>query len=196
MVSLLSAAQTTGLWLSMIFAGPSEWKQSAMVRNWCHYDKLCKYHSIQSPIYVVHLITFSVRLDRVIVRSNKLCNFILCVNTSFESTGRQVFRNDDYFNNLWPCPWSIGITYKLCSIQSWWNRQLRARRVLSIFKDNNNNNNNSVYLLSAHSIRFDAHGANYYYPGYAWPSQRHSRQTRKNLTCTHFYTWVERDNCG
>ena len=33
-------------------------------------------------------------------------------------------------------------------------------------------NNNSVYLLSAHSIRFDAHGANYYYPGYARPSQR------------------------
>ena len=27
-----------------------------------------------------------------------------------------------------------------------------------------NNNNNSVYLLSAHSIRFDAHGTNYYYP--------------------------------
>ena len=46
-------------------------------------------------------------------------------------------------------------------------------------------NNNSVYLLSAHSIRFDAHGANYYYPGYARPSQRRTRQTRKNPTGTH-----------
>ena len=46
--------------------------------------------------------------------------------------------------------------------------------------------NNSVYsLLSAHSIRFDAHGANYYYPGYAWPSQRRTRQTRTNPTSTH-----------
>ena len=49
-------------------------------------------------------------------------------------------------------------------------------------------NNNSVYLLSAHSIRFDAHSANYYYPGYAWPLQRHTRQTRKNPTGTHFTT--------
>ena len=47
------------------------------------------------------------------------------------------------------------------------------------------NNNNSVYLLSAHSIRFDAHGANYYYSGYARPSQRRTRQTRKNPTGTH-----------
>ena len=45
--------------------------------------------------------------------------------------------------------------------------------------------NNSVYLLSAHSIRFDAHGANYYYPSYARPSQRRTRQTRKNPTSTH-----------
>ena len=46
-------------------------------------------------------------------------------------------------------------------------------------------NNNSVYLISAHSIRFDAHGANYYYPGYARPAQRRTRQTRKNPTGTH-----------
>ena len=60
----------------------------------------------------------------------------------------------------------------------------------------NNNNNNSVYLLSTHSIRFAAHGANYYYPGYARPSQRRTRQTRKILPVPIYYTWVERDNCG
>ena len=51
------------------------------------------------------------------------------------------------------------------------------------------------YLLSAHSIRFDAHGANYYYPHYAWPSQRRTGQTRKNPTSTHLLHLVrERQN--
>ena len=45
-----------------------------------------------------------------------------------------------------------------------------------------NNNNNSVYLLSAHSIRFYAHGTNYYYPGYARPSQRRTQQTKEKST--------------
>ena len=57
--------------------------------------------------------------------------------------------------------------------------------ILLKIKLHNNNNNNSVYLLSAHSIRFYAHGANYYYPGYARPSQRRTRQTMKNPTGTH-----------
>ena len=51
-------------------------------------------------------------------------------------------------------------------------------------KMENNDNNNSAYLLSAHSI-FDAYGANYYYPGYAWLSQRCTPHTRKNPTGTY-----------
>ena len=53
-----------------------------------------------------------------------------------------------------------------------------------------------MYLLSAHSFRFDARGANYYYPGqrYAWPSQikdAHGKQG-KILPVPIYYTWVER----
>ena len=45
-----------------------------------------------------------------------------------------------------------------------------------------------VYLLSAHSIRYDARGANYYYPSYARLSQQHTWQTRKNPTRYPFTT--------
>ena len=45
--------------------------------------------------------------------------------------------------------------------------------------------NERVLIKCTFHIRFDAHGANYYYPGYARPSQRRTRQTRKNPTVTH-----------
>ena len=54
----------------------------------------------------------------------------------------------------------------------------------------------TVYLLSAHSIRFDAHGANYYNPAMlSYHKDSHGKQ-EKILLVPIYHASVERNTCG
>ena len=66
--------------------------------------------------------------------------------------------------------------------------------IINLLIYNNNDNSMYMYLLSAHSIRFDVHGANCYYPGYQ--KDGHGKFEKKLLAVPIYSIWVERDNYG